>query len=171
MYPAKRNRKTRAGLSLFEVILALAILGVSGSFLVRAMQLASQNARKAQNLAQAEIVAESVVNQIVAGVLPAQPVTWTPYGVSLSSTAWLYAITMVPAEVQGMLGVQVAVRDSSRVTSSEQPDLLVTRWIIDPSLALDVPPETEATDATGSTSSTGSGTATQSSNSGVGGIN
>lgn len=60
----------RAGISLMEVVLALAILGIASAYLSQAMQIAAQNAVQAQRLTQAELVAESVMNQVIAGVIP-----------------------------------------------------------------------------------------------------
>lgn len=153
----RSGARARRGLSLLEVVLALTILGISAAFLTQAMQLATQNALKSQNLSQAEVVAESVVSQVVAGVLPLQAITWAPYGVSTSTSTWQYTIIPVTAEVQGMMGFQVAVRDSSRITGSEQPDLVITRWIIDPSLAMDVPPSSDTTSGTSTSSTSSSG--------------
>lgn len=138
------------GLSLLEVVLSLAILSVAAAYLAQSMFLATENAIRAQKLSQAELIAESVMNQIVSGVLPAQPVNWAGYrtpnpfgpGSSLTGNSqWVYSISNVATEVQGMVGVQVAVQQiQSGGTPSDQPDFIVTRWIIDPNLGLDTPP-------------------------------
>jgi prepilin-type N-terminal cleavage/methylation domain-containing protein len=138
------------GLSLLEVVLSLAILSVAAAYLAQSMFLATENAIRAQKLSQAELIAESVMNQIVSGVLPAQPVNWAGYrtpnpfgpGSSLTDNSqWVYSISNVATEVQGMVGVQVAVQQiQSGGTPSDQPDFIVTRWIIDPNLGLDTPP-------------------------------
>ncbi len=151
------------GLSLLEVILALTILGISAAIMAQAMQLAVRNAIRSQNLAQAELVSESVMSQIVAGILPAQATTWAPYfstsTLATSDSSWQYMIAIVPAEVEGMMGIQIGVRDASKAIASEVPDFMVTRWIIDPSLGLDTPPDETATEDT-STSGSGSGAST-----------
>ncbi|MCA9191677.1 MAG: hypothetical protein KDB03_07945 [Planctomycetales bacterium] len=137
----------RTALSLIEVVLALTILAMSVAYISQSMQLATDNALRSQKLTQAELVAESVMNQVVAGVLPAQPVTWTPYYSAYGSTNWNYSLQIMQAEAGGMVSLQVAVQqiDPNLGLIETNGDFYVNRWIIDPSLALDVPPETDNT--------------------------
>lgn len=150
---ARKTRMTgpgrRAGLSLLEVVLALAILALATAYLAQSMELATTNALKSQRLAKAELVAESVMNQVVAGLIPAEPVSWTPYYNSTGLSEWMYQLQQVPTEVEGMLGLQVAVQQVDPNTGVVQTyyDLYANRWIIDPELMLDTPPEEEETDA------------------------
>ncbi|MCA9126416.1 MAG: prepilin-type N-terminal cleavage/methylation domain-containing protein [Planctomycetales bacterium] len=141
------SRPPRLGLSLLEVVLALAILGFAAAYLAQAMRLATNNAIQAQKLTEAEIVVESVMNQVIAGVIPSDPVTWTPYSTSLGQSEWMYQIQNVPTEVENMIGLQVAVRkvDPTAAIASNEVDLYVNRWIIDPTLELDVLPAEEET--------------------------
>jgi prepilin-type N-terminal cleavage/methylation domain-containing protein len=141
-----------AGLSLLEVVLALAILSVAAAYLSQSMYLAVENAIRSQANTEAELIAESVMNQVVAGFLPAQPVTWSSYGspnpfgnsrLTSGGTQWLYSIQNMPTEVQGMIGIQVSVvqvRPGREI--NEQTDLTIIRWIIDPNLGLDTPQNT-----------------------------
>ncbi|MCA9133026.1 MAG: hypothetical protein KDA45_07715, partial [Planctomycetales bacterium] len=154
------------GLSLLEVILALTILAFSCAYLAQSMQLATRNALSAQRLTHAELVAESVMNQIIAGVIPAQPVTWTTYYDAGGQTDWMYQLQSVATEVEGMVGLQVAVQqlDPGSGLVQSQFDLLANRWIIDPALGLDTPPEEseegeQSATAGGSVSSTSGSTA------------
>lgn len=147
----------RHGLSLLEVILALALLGVASAIMAQAMQMAATNAIAAQRQAEAELAAESVMNQIIAGVIPMQPTTtWTPVGTSASSANWNYMLQTVPCEVQNMLGIEVSVRDAAEIDSTRPADLTVKRWIVDPALGLDMPASTGSeTDATGQAAGAG----------------
>ncbi|MBX3420577.1 MAG: hypothetical protein KF752_03370 [Pirellulaceae bacterium] len=139
----------RRAVSLLEVVLSLAVLAVATAYLAQSMQLATENALRAESLTQAEIVAESVMNQIVAGIIPAQTSSWSSYippssmtsGLSMAAgTQWLYQVQSVGAEVPGMVGIQVAVQQVRLDQSlSNQPDLLIQRWIVDPNLGLDTP--------------------------------
>ncbi len=150
-----RQKPIRRGLSLLEVVLALAILAVAAAYLAQSMHLAVENATRAQRLSRAETIAESVMNQIVAGYLPVQAVSWTPVqppnpfgpsGQAADSEQWLYSIQNVQTEVPGMLGVQVGVRQFNPNGPQDiQPDLVINRWITDPQLGLDVPPDTSTT--------------------------
>lgn len=159
--PHRRSCRTQTprGLSLLEVILSLAILGVATVFMAQAMQLATSNAIAAQRQAQAELAAESVMNQVIAGVIPMQPsTTWTPVGVSASSSNWSYMLQSITAEVENMVGIEVSVRDETDPDSTRPADLTVYRWIIDPALGLDLPPGTAEADASGQgTGTTGAG--------------
>lgn len=141
----RKNISLRPALSLLEVVLALAILAVATAYLAQSMQLATTNALKAQRLTKAELVVESVLNQVIAGLIPSDPVTWTPYNNSQGATDWVYQIQQVPAEMDGMLGLQIAVQqvDPQSGMVPGKVDLFVNRWIIDPSLGLDTPPEEE----------------------------
>ena len=159
-----------SGMSLLEVILALAILAVSSAYLAQAMQLATHNALRAERLTQAELVAESVMNQVIAGVIPAQSVAWTNYQNSIGNTDWFYQLQNVSTEVEGMVGLQVAVQKVDPVIGLVQTkfDLFANRWMIDPALELDVPPEEESAEETASTSSSGGQSASSGSSSGAG---
>ncbi len=137
--------QARAAISLLEVILAF-----SAAYLAQSMRLATNSAIEAQDLARAELAAESVLNQVIAGVISSEPVSWSPYVSASGQSDWLYMIQSVPAEVQGMIGFQIAVKknDPLTVTDNMEYDLAVTRWIIDPALELDTPPE-ETDETTG----------------------
>ena len=157
---------SRRGISLLEVVLALAILAVASAYLAQSMHIATENALRAESQTQAEMVAESVMSQVVAGLLSTQGVTWTPYSnpnpfgsaaaFSDPDSQWMYMVTTMSTEVQGMLCVQVGVKEI--VTG--QPDdgrieFYYNRWIIDPSLGLDTPPTTDSTGTGTGTSSAG----------------
>ena len=161
----------RRALSLLEVILALAILGVACTFMAQAMRLATNNALAAQRQAQAELAAESVLSQVIAGIIPTQPsAAWTPVGVSASTANWSYMISQVNCEVEDMVGLQIMVKDMTNQDSTAPADLSVIRWIIDPSLGLDTPPSTDSSGQSGqSGSATGSGTGTGTSSGGLSG--
>ncbi len=145
----------RRAISLLEVILALSILAFSTAYLAQSMNLATDAAIKAQQQAQAELVAESVLNQVVAGVIPSDPVPWTQYVSAGGQSEWLYQLQNVPTEVDGMVGFQIAVKHSSTASNPAQYEMFVNRWIIDPSLMLDTPPEEDELAADGMTESGG----------------
>lgn len=161
-------RAPRRAISLLEVVLALAILAVASAYLAQSMHIASVNAERSETQTHAEIVAESVMNQVVAGLLPPQSVSWTayvnpnPFGVSAalsSDTQWMYSISSLATEVQGMIGVQVAVAHLTvGQTEPMKADFYVNRWMIDPSLGLDTPPTTEEELGATSSSTSANGT-------------
>lgn len=163
----RSNSLSRQGISLLEVVLALAILAVASAYLAQSMHIATENALRAESQTQAEMVAESVMSQVVSGLLSTQGVTWTPYSnpnpfgsaaaFSDPDSQWMYMVTTMSTEVKGMLCVQVGVKE----VVTGQPDdgkieFYFNRWIIDPSLGLDTPPTTDTTGTGTGTSSTGS---------------
>jgi general secretion pathway protein I len=165
---SRGNHRRRKGLSLLEVMLALAILGVACVFMAQAMQVAASNAIAAERQAQAELAAESVMSEIIAGVIPLQPsTTWTP---TSSSSNWSYMLQLVTCEVQNMVGIQLQLRDESDPDTGRPADLTVIRWIIDPTLGLDMPPDATGmgTDAAGQT---GQGTTGAQAGAASGGLN
>jgi len=140
----QRHKKAASGLTLLEVILALTILGIACAFMAQAMQLATTNAIAAQRQAQAELAAESIMSQVVAGVIPMQPTSaWTPVGTSTSTSTWSYMLQLVPCEAENMVAIEVAVRDETDQNLDRAADLSVIRWVIDPVLGLDTPPSTD----------------------------
>lgn len=150
----------RTAISLLEVVLALAILAVATAYLSQATHLATENAVRARTISQAEIVAESVVNQIIAGVLPAQPTSWTNYSSpnalnrlsagSPSDSQWMYQVQISGAEFSGMINLQVGVIQARPGRElGGQADLSIQRWMIDPQLGLDKPPDLTNMGSTG----------------------
>ena len=163
--------RSRRALSLLEVILALSILGVACTFMAQAMRLATDNAMAAQRQAQAELAAESVLSQVVAGIIPMQPsAAWVPVGTSSSTSSWSYMIGQVNCEVENMVGLQIMVKDMSNQDTTTPADFSVIRWVIDPALGLDSPPTTDTTGQSGQSGSSGSATGTGSGTS-AGGLN
>ncbi len=152
------------GLSLLEVVLALAILAIATAYLAQSMELATYNALRAERLTQAELVAESVMNQVIAGVIPSQPGSWTNYVNSTGQTEWMYQLQSVATEVEGMIGLEVAVQkvDPATGLNPARYDLVANRWMIDPSLELDIP--SEVTEESSESSGSGSSSSTTSSN-------
>lgn len=158
---------SRRGISLLEVVLALAILAMASAYLAQSMHIATENALRAESQTQAEMVAESVMSQVVSGLLSTQGVTWTPYSnpnpfgsaaaFSDPNSQWMYMVTTMSTEVQGMLCVQVGVKEIVTGQADDgKIEFYFNRWIIDPSLGLDTPPTTDTTSTGTGTSSTGS---------------
>ena len=168
--------RSRRALSLLEIVLALSILAVASAYLAQSMHIAAENAMRAETQTQAEIVAESVMNQVIAGFLSTQSVSWVNYSppnplgtvaVDDSGSQWLYMITMLSTEVQGMMCVQVAVKEILPGQTDSNYAFTINRWIIDPSLGLDTPPTDDASASSSSTS--GGGTSAASGSAGASG--
>ena len=108
-----------------------------------------------RDLAQAQLLADSVMSEIVAGVIPPQPLDQVPHDMY---PGWLVSTAFDTTVHQGILRVTVLVeRDSA---SARRPQYQLSRCIRDPTIPPPVDPAAAAsTSATGSTSSsTGSST-------------
>jgi general secretion pathway protein I len=148
----------RSGLSLLEVILALAILAMSVALLSQITKQSTDNGLMAQRLATAQMLCESKMSEVLAGAIPLTTTPWTPITDSLRNGNWNYQIQTVTAQQKDMVGVRLSVTDQPN-TTTENPELFfIVRWMIDPNLGLDTLPQSTDTGG-GSTSSTGSGSA------------
>jgi general secretion pathway protein I len=124
--------RPRAAFSLMEVILALAILAGAMVVLGELARQGLQHARSARDLTQAELICESKLAEITAGLVSPEAVAPTPVEVDPSATEkWLYSVDVAPAGVDGLLAVKVTVSDKN---AQDQPgrEISLTRWMIDP---------------------------------------
>lgn len=147
MMAAKRT--PNHGFTLIEVILALTILAVSLALLGQLVGLGFQNAQQAQGLTEAQMIAETIMEEIELGLLPPDPVT--DMNVTMTSdlstltveqdTPWVYSINWEPAPVDGLIMVAVQVRRAGAQSAAENDSFEIVRWMRDPELALEEIPE------------------------------
>jgi type II secretion system protein I len=157
-------KKTRSALSLLEVVLALAILGAAGAMLAQSMQVATDAGLQARDQAVAELLAESKMSEVIAGAFPPnQSSDWMPVVTTVDPGKWYFRIQSQPALVQGMLMIQVQITDDPQMQKERPLQFILTRWMIDPSLGLDTPPEDSSSTTSGTGSGTGSSAASSSS--------
>lgn len=120
--------KRHRGLSLIEVVLALAILGAAFAMLGQLIRIGGRHATEARELSMAHLYCQSVMGQIVAQALPASPAQNTPLP---ADAEWQYSVQVQNMSLDGLIAVQVTVHyagdsDPRPVTAS------LTRWMIDP---------------------------------------
>ena len=125
------TKKKRSGLSLLEVMLALAILGLSLVAIGELMRIGSRSAEMARDLTTAQILCETKMAEIVTGLLPCTPITEAPIQDAGSGTDWLYAIETQTIDQQGLISVRVTVQQNPDFASRPVSFSLV-RWMIDP---------------------------------------
>ncbi len=140
--------------SLLEVILALAILAGALAILSEVARTAMWNAGRTRDLAQAQLLCESKLAEILAGIEPAEPIS----GASLEtgqSPDWLYSIEIAPLDVEGLIEVRVTVEQD--LPPERRPvRCTLVRWMVDPSTVTEVDLVAEASSATtASSESTG----------------
>jgi type II secretion system protein I len=121
------------GFSLLEVILALAILGGSIAVLGEAASIAMRNAEFTRDVARAQLLCESKLSEIVAGITPAQSVQRAEFTIAAGAgePAWLYSIETASLSEEGLMSVRITVtRDPPAAKHPVQFSLV--RWIADP---------------------------------------
>lgn len=160
----KSKIRRRRGLSLLEVLTALAIFLLSVVAISQMVDGASQIALRAQRTTRAGLYAESKMSEVVAGIVPLQNVFEQP--LEEGGPGWYCTIQVEPeswtqVDVDGqqvaglnLVSVTVGFRGGGRLTSDVEQTL--TRVVLDPQLRVPAAdPTIEGT--AGNSSSTGSG--------------
>jgi general secretion pathway protein I len=153
--------KRRRGLSLLEVLLAMAILGTSLAAIGTLIRLGSHSAVKARELTTAQLLCEAKVAEITSGILPAEPGGPWPFDLP-EHAEWEYYVDLQPLPQPGLLSMTVTVQQDlpENPAQTVQPTPLafsLVRWIQDPGLEL--PESSTEADASATTTSP-SGTTT-----------
>ncbi|MHC2071023.1 type IV pilus modification PilV family protein [Bremerella sp. T1] len=143
------HRPYKHGFTLIEVILALTVLAVSLAMLGQLVSLGFQNAQQAQGLTEAQMIAETIMEEIALGLIPPDPVT--DMNVTMTSdlstlaveqdAPWLYSINWEPAPVDGLIMVAVQVRRAGAQSAAENDSFQIVRWMRDPELAVEELPD------------------------------
>jgi type II secretory pathway pseudopilin PulG len=147
---------TRYGTTILEVLLALLILGGAIAILGELSRNSFRNARDAQNMTQAELLAESILAKVRIGIIEMEsafdvPVTNAVNGNdtiadtnavtegSLSGILWLYTLEITNLDDDGLVELAVTVRQN--LPEEQQPvTCRLVRWFA-------IEPETEETDS------------------------
>ncbi len=121
----RRGRSRKEGLSLLEVILAIAILGTSMAIIGQVFFAGYRSAVKARDLSDATILCDSVMAELAAGSIDFESTS----GATIPNIpGWEYSVNTVQSDVSGLLLTTVAVnRQSSNVVS-----MSIVRMLPDP---------------------------------------
>ncbi|HEX6960445.1 MAG TPA: type II secretion system protein [Lacipirellula sp.] len=105
-----RCRRTRRppAFTLIEVILALVILGGALAIFGEVMQIANSNAVDARAETQAQLLASSIMDEIMAGVEDESPVSRQPLDVE-DATRWIYSVETGTSDIEGIYPLVVTV--------------------------------------------------------------
>lgn len=159
-----RRRVSPRGLTLLEVILALIILGGALVAIGELIRTASRSARDARDATAAQVLADSIVSEISAGTIPAQPVSGQP---DPFDPEWIYSIQVERPNQDGLLQISVTVQRADSVNLPQRsPPFTLVRWMLDP--GIDLAPPATSTDGTSSGSSSAGSSPGSSSGSGTG---
>jgi type II secretory pathway pseudopilin PulG len=118
-------------LSLLEVILAIAILGGCMAVIGELVRLGVRNAEEARELTKAQLLCESKLEEVAAGITPPESASAVAFELD---PEWTYTIETGSLDQQGLIQVRVTVQpaESDRLYPLT---FTLTRWILDPSLA------------------------------------
>jgi prepilin-type N-terminal cleavage/methylation domain-containing protein len=133
---AKRRQTQRpgrcesGGFTLLEIILALAILAGSIATLGEIMRLANLNASSARDETAAELLASSVMDELLSGARVVGPVTKQQFDYP-TELPWVFSVMTESTNYQEVLrvGVRVELAIDSKL---EPPHFEMYRWILDP---------------------------------------
>ncbi len=123
-----RPSQSRRGLTLLEVILSIAILGMSLVAIGQLVNLGYRSARQAQLRSDANIYADAKMAEVVAGVLELQSVSSQPL---VQDRDWLYGISVEASDHLGLLSVTVNVTQNPEIYNPPV-SLSITRFVPDP---------------------------------------
>jgi type II secretion system protein I len=153
----KRSAKgPRDGFTLLELILALAILCGAITALGELSRGGMRYAQRARDMTRAQLLCESKLAEIAAGLTPAEPQDSVPFEATEdeAESEWLYSVEAAPLDDEGLIQVRVVV--TKDVPPQKRPvEFPLVRWMVDPSIETT---EAATSAESGSTSSTTGGT-------------
>ena len=128
--PTKKQTH-RSGLTLLEVMIALAILGTSLAAIGELIRIGADAADRATELTTAQFLCDTKLAEIKSGITPALSVGPVPFEVFETEEPWEYMVLVDSTNVQeGLILVEVTV--SQIRTDGRQPVMVtLTTWMID----------------------------------------
>lgn len=151
--------RIRRGLTLLEVMLAIAIFGLALVAIGELIRIGSVSAAAARDLTEAQRQCNNVMAEVSAGIIPPDPASDAPVE---GTEEWLYTIESEPLEEQaGMLWVSVTVKQDPSLYIKPATFTLV-RWMTDPAAAAEST-QGETAESSSSNSSSSPSTSTPSS--------
>jgi hypothetical protein len=150
--------------------LALAILAGALAALGEVMRVADRNAAMARDETEAQMIASTIMDELVSGARQLAAVQQTPYDAA-SSPPWLYSIEFLDTGMQLQELIAVRVRVEQGLEPQFQPvQFELLRWLPNPDALAEAESEEESNSSSSSSSSSSSGSSSSSSSSsGIGG--
>ncbi len=135
------RRATRRGLSLLEVVLAMAILLVSMVALGQLVGLGLDAANRSRDLTYAQMLCESKMAELVSGLVPLEPAMDMPVGQYLDQSfsaadfnEWLCTVQIEPDPMQPELLVIGVTVYRNPMDDTTPVEFTLVRLIRDPSM-------------------------------------
>lgn len=123
----KKFQCSRSGLSLLEVVLAIAILGISMVAIVELLNVGYRAAISGRLRTEAALLCDAKMSEIAAGVLPVQSSGMSSLP---ENPNWNFAVDVQPSVQLGLLSVTVTVQQS--LNSASPISMSVVRFMPDP---------------------------------------
>jgi prepilin-type N-terminal cleavage/methylation domain-containing protein len=163
----RRQALREAGFTLLEIILSLAILAGSLAALGEVMRLADMNAALSRDETDAQIIAASIMEELIAGY---RPLTATDKEVLNPdvSPPWLYSIAVDQTEYTELISLRVLVEQQLEPELKPARFELI-RWMMSPDYVPPEVPEDESSSSSSSSSSSTNSSNTGSNSSSTGG--
>lgn len=117
----------REAFTLLEVILALVILGAALAIFGEVMHLANQSAADARAETQAQLIASSLMDEILAGSIDDSPANRQPLDVD-DDVSWVYSVSIGTGTVEGVYPLIVEVEQDVEAKFNPVKYRLV-RWM------------------------------------------
>jgi general secretion pathway protein I len=123
----------RRGLSLMEVILAIAILGGSMAVIGQLLHLGSRNAAMARDLTLAQLYCETKVNEILVGSILPEAISDVELDETSAKGEWLYKIDVLGTETPGVIAVTVTVGQNPNIIT-RPASFSISRLMVEPQM-------------------------------------
>ncbi len=126
------RRREAQGFTLLEVIVALAILVMAVAVLGELARFSLKNAKAAKELSRAQMLAESKMSELIAGVVPLEATSDAAFDDLPAATAgdWRYSIEVDDTETTGLMAVSLVVKPAENASNSNT--FTLSRWVVDP---------------------------------------
>lgn len=108
--------------------MAIAIMGVAMGIIGNMVSLGSRAAKNTKWRSEAQILCDSKMAEVAAGVLPLESVTASPIE---ENPDWIYSIDVANSDLTGLLLVTVSVEPSPSLQANFEPFILM-RMVSDP---------------------------------------
>lgn len=122
------SRNCRRGLSLLEVVMAVAIMGLAMGIIGNLVRLGSKSAGLTKWRSQAQIICDTKMAEVAAGALPLESVSGATVP---EKPEWSYTVQVQDSELTGLLKITVTVAPAAGFSGDFRPYQL-TRLIHDP---------------------------------------
>ena len=156
IFTTNPKRRNRCGLTLLEILIAIVIFGGVVAILGEVGRNALRSAAFARDTTQAELICESLMGMLLAGIIPLEIQTEAPLDSwypdypdtnairpdSHGEPLWYYSIDLYSTEEDGLLEVVVTVHQN-RPNEQRPVTCRLLRWMIDPEYLAEMEAEME----------------------------